>query len=424
MFALNGDAPPESLKDEKKAHFSQQRIGELDGFRAIAVLWVLLLHLCYGWPPTPPKALSWMPSVLVEVVSHGWLGVDLFFILSGFLITGILIDTRGTADYFRNFYARRARRILPLYLTCILLMGLAYHGFAGFFGLSFLFLANFAHLFHARIPHGPDVLWSLAVEEHFYLLWPLLVRFLTRSVLFVLALVVVFGSPILRGYCFYRGMDPVREIYVYTFFRLDGLALGAILAMWVRSRFYNCGSAWKLAGFLIGFSLLVTVAGLPFGIMQAKTLCSTALRYTQAQFLFAAMTVLALAFRGSPYTAILRSRFAARVAGLSYCIYLIHLALGDGDYRMLRALHFSDVARFGIDGAVIIRFLAIGGLTFGLAVFSKKFLEDPFLRFEPSVAPIPSGRLSRLLLFHPRLVRPTLQETSEANAIEKANRAV
>jgi peptidoglycan/LPS O-acetylase OafA/YrhL len=130
------------------------------------------------------------------------------------------------------------------------------------------------------------------------------------------------------------------------------------------------------------------------------------------------------AFRGSPYTAILRSRFATRVAGLSYCIYLIHLALGDGYYRVLRALHFSDVACFGIDDAVIIRFLAIGGLTFGLALFSKKFLEDPFLRFEPSVAPVPSGRLSRLLLFHPRLIRPTLRKTSEASAIEKANRAV
>jgi hypothetical protein len=72
--------------------------------------------------------------------------------------------------------------------------------------------------------------------------------------------------------------------------------------------------------------------------------------------------------------------------------------------RVLPSLHFSDVARFGIEGAVIIRFLAIGGLTFGLAALSKKFLEDPFLRFEPSVAPVPSGRLSRLLLFHPRLM--------------------
>lgn len=112
------------------------------------------------------------------------------------------------------------------------------------------------------------------------------------------------------------------------------------------------------------------------------------------------------------------------MAGWSYCIYLIHLALGDGYYKVLRALHSSDVARFGIEGAVIIRFLAIGGLTFGLAALSKKFLEDPFLRFEPSVAPVPSGRLSRLLLFLPRSMRPTQQETSEANARERGNRAV
>jgi hypothetical protein len=78
--------------------------------------------------------------------------------------------------------------------------------------------------------------------------------------------------------------------------------------------------------------------------------------------------------------------------------------------------------RFGMEGAVIICIFAAGGLTFGLAALSKKFLEDPFL--QPSVAPVPSGRLSRLLLFHPRLMRPTLQEATEANAIEKANRAV
>jgi peptidoglycan/LPS O-acetylase OafA/YrhL len=158
--------------------------------------------------------------------------------------------------------------------------------------------------------------------------------------------------------------------------------------------------------------------------MQAKTVSSTALRYTQAQFVFAAMIVLALAFRGSPYTAFLRSRFAARVAGWSYCIYLIHLALGDGYYRVLRALHFSDVARFGIDGAVIVRFLVIGSLTFGLAALSKKFLEDPFMRFAPSVTLVPSGRLSRLLPFHSRLTRATQQEQVRAQAIEQEDRAV
>jgi peptidoglycan/LPS O-acetylase OafA/YrhL len=360
----------------------RQQILELDGFRAIAVLWVLLLHFVYGWRPTPPAALSRVPLIFVGAISHGWLGVDLFFILSGFLITGILLDARAKPKYFRNFYARRALRILPLYLICIAVMAFAYRGQRPYFGLSVLFLANFAHYFRVGIPHGPGVFWSLAVEEHFYLLWPLLVRFLRRSSLFALTLVLVLGTPILRGYCAYIGMDMVKEIYVYSFFRFDGLALGAILAMWARSDYYNRKMAWRLAGLLVGFALLITLCGLPFRIMEAHTVASTALRSTQAQFLFAAAMALALAFRGSTYTAILRSRPARVTAELSFCLYLIHLALGDGYYSVLHALRFNDVAHFGIDGAVFVRFLVIGTAAFALAALSRRFLEDPILKLK------------------------------------------
>ncbi len=274
----------------EKTRLSQSHIPELDGFRAIAILWVFVMHMFYGWPPMPPKGFTLLPGPLREIVSHGWLGVDLFFILSGFLITGILLDAREAPNYFRNFYARRVLRIIPLYFTCILVMWLAYKGASVYFGLSLLFLANFSHYFRAHTPHGPSTFWSLAIEEHFYLVWPLLVRFLKRSQLFALTLIIVFGTPILRGYCFHLGMDPEMVIYKYSWFRFDGLALGAILAMWVRSQYFERKSVWKLAGFLVGFSLLITVVGIPFGIMQTKSIASSALRYTQAQFIFAAAT--------------------------------------------------------------------------------------------------------------------------------------
>jgi peptidoglycan/LPS O-acetylase OafA/YrhL len=368
--------------ERKNAELPRHHILELDGFRAIAILWVLLLHFVYGWAPIPPAALSRMPRVVVGAISHGWLGVDLFFILSGFLITGILLDARGKPNYFRNFYARRALRILPLYLVCIVVMALAYRRQTAYFGLSLLFMANFAHYFRVGIPHGPGVFWSLAVEEHFYLLWPLLVRFLRRSRLFGLTLALVLGTPILRGYCAHMGMDMVREIYVYSFFRFDGLALGAILAMWARSDYYNRKMAWRFAGLLVGFALVITLCGLPFGVMQAHTVASSALRSTQAQFLFAAAIVVVLAFRGSTYTAALRSRAARVTAELSFCLYLIHLSLGDGYYRVLTAMHFNDVAHFGIDGAVFVRFLVIGAAAFGLAALSRRFLEIPLLELK------------------------------------------
>jgi len=323
-----------------------------------------------------------MPRVLKETISHGWLGVDLFFILSGFLITGILIDSRGTHRYFRNFYVRRILRIVPLYWTCIFVMFLAYRGFAAYFGLSLLFLANFSHYFHVSEPHGPGVFWSLSIEEHFYLVWPLLVNLLSRTALLALSLATVLGTPILRGACAYWGMDPELEIYAYSFFRFDGLALGAILAIWVRSRYYNRKSAWWLACALAGSSLLVTAVGLPYGIMQTKTVASSALRYTQAQFFFAAAIALALAYRGNVLTSLLRARFVKVIATLSYCMYLIHLALGDLYYWVLRSIQFDELAHFGAMGALAVRWLVLGTATFGLAALSKKFLEDPFLRLK------------------------------------------
>lgn len=341
---------------------------------------IFVHHLFFGWP-LDPSAFSWMPHTVVEAIAHGWLGVDLFFILSGFLITGILLDSRQRAHYFRNFYVRRTLRIIPLYFTCILVMYFAYPGAGAYFALSVLFLANFHYQFGVSAPHGPSIFWSLAIEEHFYLLWPLLVRLFNRTSLFVLTLILVFGTPILRGICAYLGMDPELQIYLYSFFRFDGLALGAILALWVRSRYYSRAFAWKLAGFLLGCVFLVTVIGWPYGIMGTKTVASMAFRYTQAQFVFASAIALALAYQGSSITGILRSRFARFTADLSYCIYLIHLALGDAYYFVLHSIGLND-GYFGAFGALAVRSFVIGTLTFGLAALSKRFLEDPFLRLK------------------------------------------
>ena len=374
-------AVPHEAAGGKEA-LAHSHIAELDGFRAIAILWVFLLHMFYGWGPRPPQGFTLLPGPFIQIASHGWLGVDLFFILSGFLITGILLDSREKPNYFRNFYARRVLRIVPLYFTCIAIMAIFYRGFHQYFLLSLVFFANFARLFDIRIPGGPSSYWSLAIEEHFYLLWPLLVRFLNRSYLFALTLIIVFGTPILRGVAAYKGVDPNHAIYFYSWFRFDGLALGAILAMWMRSPYFDRKWVWKLAGFLLGFSLAATIIGLPFGIMGTRTPVAAALRYTQMQFVFAAFMALALAYRGTKYTTLLRTRFTKTIAGLSYCIYLIHEPIGDGYYAILHRTGFSDVAHFGYEGTVAVRFFVIASLSFVIASLSKKYLEDPMLRLK------------------------------------------
>jgi peptidoglycan/LPS O-acetylase OafA/YrhL len=306
----------------------------------------------------------------------------LFFVLSGFLITGILLDSKDKPHYFRNFYTRRFLRIVPLYLTCIILMYFGYPRFGKYFLLSLFYLANFAYAFRVRVPHGPGVFWSLAVEEHFYLVWPVAVRLLSRIWLLTIILVIVVGSPLLRGVCAHAGMDPEQQIYTYSFFRLDALAMGGLLALWVRSRYYNRKTGWLIAGVLIGTTVLSTLLGWPFGIMDTKSVLATAFHYSQVAFVFATFLALALVYQGSIFTALLRTRAARVTADLSYCIYLIHLTIGDFYYRILGSLGFNDAARLGATGSIGMRIVVVGTATFALAALSKRFLEDPFLRLK------------------------------------------
>lgn len=195
---------------------------------------VLIGHVGYGWA-TPAGTFAHIPPVFLQVASHGWLGVDLFFVLSGFLITGIPLDTKVRPHYFRNFYVRRVIRIIPLYAVYVGVCCLFYNGYSSFFLLSTVFAANLAHLFGVSVPHGPGVLWSLAVEEHFYLLWPVLVFLLSRRNLTVLAILIIAVTPIARGLAVAYGMDIDAAVYSYSWFRFDGLALGGVLAVWIRS---------------------------------------------------------------------------------------------------------------------------------------------------------------------------------------------
>ncbi len=357
------------------------RIPELDGFRALALWMVLLNHALYGFTRYE-GALSWIPRPIMEIIVHGWLGVDLFFLLSGFLITGILLDSKGKPRYFRNFYARRILRIIPLYFTVVGLLWLCYPAYSYFFLLSLGFLPNFAGYFETPSPLVGEVFWSLAVEEHFYLLWPWIVLLLDRRRLLILVAVIIVAAPGLRGISAALGMDVDRAIYMYSWFRFDGMAFGALLAVWVRSSFCTVQSTLLLGLFLLAASVVVTIVGAPFGLLETKTVTAVALRYTQVQLLFAAAIVASLALQGSGITSPLRSKAARWSADLSYCVYLIHLSVG--------TLYESIVGRFGLDvgawagpsGAVLVRAVAVVVGSFTLAAICKAFLEDPFLRLK------------------------------------------
>src|SRR5579872_860615 len=357
------------------------RVPELDGIRAIAVWMVLSGHLVDGWP-LAPGALRGIPGPVIFAFRGGWLGVDLFFVLSGLLITGILLDSRTKPAYFRNFYGRRALRILPVYFSVIAIAALFYRDSWHYFLLAIGFMANLAAYFRIGVPHGPGVFWSLAVEEHFYLGWPLAVRFCSRRALWLISLGLFCGEPLARAFGYLKGLDPGEMIYPASWFRFDGLALGALLALWLRSPSFSRRASLQIAGLMLFVSVLILVAGKPFGVLGTRTLASTSLRYTHMQLLFGSGILASLALQGSAATAFLRIPLMRISAELSYCVYLIHLCVGDGYHWLLDRFSVDLPALIGAQPAWICQCIAVLVGSFGLAALSKKYLEEPCLRLK------------------------------------------
>ena len=374
------------------------RMVDLDGVRAIAIWMVMVMHVCYAFP-NGPGALSSVPRPIMQIVGHGWLGVDLFFLLSGFLITGILLRAKGRPHYFRNFYVRRVLRIMPLYFAVILVWSLTYHGYSRYFLLGSVFCANLAQLLNVHHGHGPATLWSLAVEEHFYLLWPLIVLLLRRRALTIFAAAIFVLTPILRAIFAAHGMNP-QMMYELSWFRFDGLAAGALLAIWADSKVPSHRDGLRIAAILLATVAVLTVVEAPFGLFVTGTPAAVGLRYTQAYLFFGAFFVLVLAFRGTVWTSPLRWRFLQLSGALSYCLYLVHHSVGDGYEYLLARWRIPVVSYFGVSGAVLVRGVVMLVVSFGIALLSRKYLEGPFLalkdRFteaEPAKPTLPASSL-------------------------------
>ena len=218
----------------------------LDGVRGLAIAMVLLYH---GWTFRGDGDVGW---AINQVRVIGWAGVDVFFVLSGFLITGILVESKGEPGYWRNFLIRRGLRIFPLYYAVLLLLlgaGLAL-GRAGVTGgaagelvrglgnmwVNFLYVTNFAIASWGEDRVPLDTAWSLAIEEQFYLLYPALVLALSVRGLRRALVAMVIAAPILRVLVFRHGPQPVLGPYVLPFCRMDALAVGALVRLALDSR--------------------------------------------------------------------------------------------------------------------------------------------------------------------------------------------
>ena len=362
---------------------SRVRIPELDGIRGVAVLSVLAYHVfAFSQQLWAGRGTDWsgFGKALNLVTWPGFLGVDIFFVLSGFLITGILLDTKDDPSFLRNFYARRAARILPLYMVVMIVIAGTYSDSGKFLLLSVFFLSNLALLLGIT-PIGPY--WSLAVEEHFYLIWPFVVKTVSRRTLLAIAAAIVVIEPALR----IAGFQLWGDGYFYSWTRLDGLAWGALVACFARSHRATRETVSKLAWICSIAALMVLLAGLPFGLLSRKNLVGAGFQYLPAQLISASLILAALTRQCNIVTRLLGHGTMRLFGDLSYCLYMIHMLVMDGYDRLVHRIVPGFEPGLGPLGALTVRAVTVVTLSIGLALLSRRFLERPALQLSRYLQP-------------------------------------
>ncbi len=345
-------------------------IPQFDGLRGLSILAVFLAHSEFL------KALPY-----AGFLEYGRLGVDLFFVLSGFLITGILLDSRQAPGYFRNFYARRALRIWPLYYIVLILIrvlapkisdSLASQT-AHVWPYFFLYVQNlFPRL---PMPFGLEPTWSLAVEEQFYITWPVFLRVLRARTLTMLLGSFVLLSLVCRIISYERGA-PLKVIHNFTLCRLDGLAFGGLAAIWLRSRACTL-LQWRRRSWQFILIGLIGTLSARFLFHQQSTVIS----YTTIAIAFTGLLGMALVSdaKSSLLGRFLSNNLLRYVGRISYGLYLLHMPifLLISDFANRHGLvSSSSVSRNALIGASQFFVAAI------IASISWRYLETPILKLK------------------------------------------
>jgi peptidoglycan/LPS O-acetylase OafA/YrhL len=371
------------IHPEPSLPVGQTRIPQLDGLRGIAAMTVVLYHYVLSIA-LPPGTLHHIQNCF----RLGGYGVDLFFVLSGFLIGGILLDCKSSPRYFRTFYLRRFHRIFPLYYLWLgLYVSLALSVFR-YLPLSIrsiwpgwrptLVYAFFVQNLVSKQLQGIAAawlgpLWSLAVEEQFYLLIPLAVYFLSKRRLVQLLVATLLVVPLLRV-AFSRWTHGAQ--YTATPLRADALAMGVLLALALREEGWAERIRQKLNW------LYAAIAVLFGGVLYlaARTLAPMGrwdppLGFSCMGLFFTASTLLALMHPDGWWSRFCKQTTLQNLGGLSYCIYVVHLAVNTICQAIARS--FCGTKSVVMDMASV---LVAWAVTFTLAKVSWRHLESPMIR--------------------------------------------
>lgn len=382
---MSASAIVNTAQGEHPLRMSQRRILPLDGLRGIAVLSVVLFHYVL----LIPFSSGGLGARFQDCFRLGEYGVDLFFVLSGFLIGGILLDSIESPRYFRTFYLRRFHRIFPLYylwLALYIALGLTVfnHLPASVRGVwtgwrpaivYALFLQNLVPKQLLGISAawlGP--LWSLAVEEQFYLLMPLAVRFLPKRRLAQFLVATIILSPLLRAVV--STWEYPRVIrYVAMPLRADAIAMGVLLALLLRDQTWQARIARNLRSLYAAILLLLSgVISLSSRSAVPDDRTEGILVFLMAA-LFAVIVLLALAQPQGAWARFCSLSVLRGLGGVSYCIYVIHLPVNTICLGLVHSIHGTQSV--GLDVAGVALACAI---TWILAKISWRYLESPMIR--------------------------------------------
>ncbi len=373
-------------------------IPALDGLRGLAVLLVFFNHAQIDIVHmTIFTDRPWADQFILRIWSAGWAGVDLFFVLSGFLITRILLQAKFAPGYFRTFYARRALRIFPLYyLFLVLLMALThwhdapylntYSGIVRHQAWFWSYLSNYPLALSRMIDaegFPATHLWTLAIEEQFYLVWPMIVLLLGRRSLMgacagIVALAL--GLRVLATLDISESWSAGLSPYYFTPMKLDTLAIGAFIAcLTVEPR--ALGIARRVAPITLVLALAwLVVLGVRYHTLPPREAAVSTFGFSALAFFFGSLVLLVITLRPGHVAARWLSGGTITALGrYSYAFYLFHpLLLGELRNRITERGPLPTVDGYLLPAMVVFALVGLA-MSFGLSWLSWRIIEQPIL---------------------------------------------
>ncbi len=359
---------------ESKYTTLNTHIPELDGLRGIAILSVLFYHLFWF---TSDNGGQWsgLPLVIYHAAQMGWIGVNLFFVLSGFLITRILINQKNEPHYFSRFYTKRTLRILPLHLITLVFIFFYFPDSTKFVLLSLLFLGHASDLFGVTACYPG--LWSLSIEEQFYLFWPWVVRKLSTKKLQLICLSICVIEPVIRAIIYFNHQVTVLNLLS----GFDGFAYGAGLSI-LFCKFHANKKILKQFSYLtLGLACLIIIIFAKHGIFTRKELVGEMLLPSIIYLLATALMAICLAYSGHKRLFLFSKGILPSWGKVSYAAYLCHYMVPKALERLFLLLPSTLFNPISFSFCFI-RALVYISATYFLSLLIYQFIERPFLRLK------------------------------------------